>query len=100
MDFWKLNVAMKKDPYPLPCIDEVFNIVASHKIYSILNGFFRYMMISIALENWYKITFVIDWGACVGVVMLFGVKNGPPTYQHDVSKTFREYIDIHQYFPR
>jgi len=25
--------------------------------------------------------------------MLFGVKNGPPTYQKVITKTFREYLD-------
>jgi hypothetical protein len=28
------------------------------------------------------------------VVMPFGVKNGPPTYQRVVTKTFRQYIDV------
>ncbi len=28
------------------------------------------------------------------VVMPFGVKNGPPTYQRVVAKTFHEYIDV------
>jgi hypothetical protein len=60
VDFWKLNVAMKKDPYPLPFIDEVFNIIVGHKTYSFLNGFFKYHKISIAFEDQYKTTFVID----------------------------------------
>jgi hypothetical protein len=25
--------------------------------------------------------------------MSFGIKNGPPTYKRDVTKTFREYLD-------
>jgi hypothetical protein len=25
--------------------------------------------------------------------MLFGVKNGPPTYQKAMTKTFKEYLD-------
>jgi hypothetical protein len=28
VDFKKLNVTTKKDPYPLPFIDEVLNIIA------------------------------------------------------------------------
>jgi hypothetical protein len=35
-----------------------------------------------------------DWGAFLWVVMPFGVKNGPPTYQRVVTKAFREYIDV------
>jgi hypothetical protein len=30
VDFRKLNIATKKDPYPLPFIDEVINIVTRH----------------------------------------------------------------------
>jgi hypothetical protein len=26
--------------------------------------------------------------------MPFGVKNGPPTYQRAITKTFQEYIDV------
>jgi hypothetical protein len=37
---------------------------------------------------------VIDWGAVVWVVIPFGVKNGPPTYQKTITKTFHEYIDV------
>jgi hypothetical protein len=49
---------------------------------------------SIASEDRYKTTFAIDWGTFVWVVMPFGVKNGPPTYQRVVTKAFREYIDV------
>ncbi len=28
------------------------------------------------------------------VVMPFGVKNGPPTYQRAITKTFYEYVDV------
>jgi hypothetical protein len=42
----------------------------------------------------YKIAFVTNWGAFVWVVMPFGVKNGPPTYQKAVIKALCEYIDV------
>jgi len=34
IDFKKLNVATKKDPYPLPFTYEVLNIVARYEAYS------------------------------------------------------------------
>ncbi len=64
IDFRKLNQATKKDPYPLPFIDEVLNIVARYETYSFLDGYLAYQ-IFIAQEDKYKIPFV---------------KNGPPTY--------------------
>jgi hypothetical protein len=39
MDFWKLNVAMKNDSYPLPFMEEVLNMVEGHEVYSFLDGF-------------------------------------------------------------
>ncbi len=78
----------------LPFTNEVINIVTEHEVYTFLNGFSRYHHISIALEDQYKIAFVTDWGAFVWVVMPFGIKNGPPTYQRLVTKAFCEYIDV------
>ncbi len=42
VDFRKLNVATKKDPYLLPFTNEVINIVTGHEVYTFLDGFFRY----------------------------------------------------------
>ncbi len=80
MDFKKLNVTTKKDPYPLPFIDEVINIVARHEVYTFLDGFLGNHHISATLKDQHKTAFVYDWGVFVWVVMPFGVKNEPPTY--------------------
>jgi hypothetical protein len=42
VDFTKLNVATKKDPYSLPFTDEVINIVVGHEVYAFLDEFSRY----------------------------------------------------------
>jgi hypothetical protein len=34
VDFKKLNAAIKKDPYLLPFIDEVINIITRHEVYT------------------------------------------------------------------
>jgi hypothetical protein len=80
IDFKKLNATIKKDPYPLPFIDEVLNTIVGYKAYFFLDGYLKYHQISIAPEDIYKTAFVIDWGIFIWKVMLFGVKNGPPTY--------------------
>jgi hypothetical protein len=59
----------------------------------LLDGYSKYCQISIAFEDRYKTIFVIDWGAFVWMVMPFGVKNEPPTFQKAISKVFREYLD-------
>jgi hypothetical protein len=60
----------------------------------------EYMLLSLShkvervKKDQYKIAFVTNWGGFVWVVMAFGVKNGPPTYQRVVTKAFHEYIDV------
>ncbi len=81
VDFKKLNAATKKDPCMLPFTSEIINVVIKHEVYIFLDGFSGYHQISITLKDQYKTAFVTNWGAFVRVVMLFGVKNKPPTYQ-------------------
>jgi hypothetical protein len=93
IDFRKLNVATKKDPYPLPFTYEVLNIITGYEAYSFLVGYLGYHQISIAPKDKYKIAFVKNWRAFIWKVMLFGMKNGPVTYHKIVTKTFKEYLD-------
>jgi len=60
INFRKLNTTTKKDPYPLPFIDEVWNTIARYEAYSVLDGYLGYHKIFIALEDKYKTAFVID----------------------------------------
>jgi hypothetical protein len=66
IDFRKLNVATKKDPYPLPFTDEMMNTIAGYEIYSLLDGYLGYHQIFIAPGDRYKTTFVINWGFLYG----------------------------------
>ncbi len=61
--------------------------------YSFLDGYFRYHQIFITPKDMYNTTFVTYWGAFTWVVMSFGVKNQPPTYQRAINKTFKNYLD-------
>jgi hypothetical protein len=42
MDFRKLNVAKKNEPYPLPFTKEILDMVLGHEVYSFLDGFLAY----------------------------------------------------------
>ncbi len=48
MDFHKLNIATKKNMYPLTFIDEMFNTLIDHEVYLFLEGYYGYHKISIA----------------------------------------------------
>ncbi len=45
-------------------------------------------------ENKYNTPFLIDWGGFVWLVMPFGFKNVPPTYQWVVNTTFKDYLGV------
>jgi hypothetical protein len=47
---------------------------------------------SLALEDRYKTSFVIDWRAFIWRVMHFRINNGPSTFQKVMKKTFMENI--------
>ncbi len=93
IDFHKLNATTKKDQYPLPFMDEVLDKVESHEVYSFLDGSSGYHQIQIVHEDHYKMALITYWGMFVWVVMPFGLKNAPPTYQRTTSKTFKDYSD-------
>jgi hypothetical protein len=59
-NFKKTNATTKKDPYPLPFIDEVLNTITRYEIYFFLDGYSRYHQIFIAPKDRYKIAFVAD----------------------------------------
>ncbi len=84
-----MNSTTKKDPFPLPFIDEVLNIVATCEAYSLLVGYYRYHHISIALEDRYKIVFITDPRAFIWRVMFSRMKNGPLIFQKAITKAFK-----------
>jgi hypothetical protein len=51
IDFKKLNATTKKDPFSLPFIDEVVNIVPRCETYSNLDGYFGYHQNFITLKD-------------------------------------------------
>ncbi len=69
-------------------------MVARHEVYSILDDFLGYHQIMITTKYKYKTTFIIDWGVFVWIVIPFGLKNVPPTYQQIVSMAFHEYFRV------
>jgi hypothetical protein len=49
IDYRKLNKATKKDHFPLPFIDEMLERLANHAYFCFLDGYSRFMQISIHL---------------------------------------------------
>jgi hypothetical protein len=54
----KLNVQIKKDPFPLPFLDSLLYIVVGHDMYFFMEGYSCYNQIKMAEENKEKIAFI------------------------------------------
>jgi len=61
-DFRDLNKAYCKDDFLLPNIDIIVNLIAWHKMLSLMDGFLGYNQIKIAPEDQHKTTFTCPWG--------------------------------------
>jgi hypothetical protein len=80
-DFKKLSSTTKKNPFPLPFIDEILNIMVGCEAYSFLDGYFGYHQIFVTLENRLKNNVYHRLGNIYLDVMHFEMKNGPPTFK-------------------
>jgi hypothetical protein len=75
----------------LPFTDEDINIVVGHEIYTFWEFFSKYHKNINPIKRPAQNCFCDKLGgAFVWVVMPFGVKDGPPTYQRVVTKAFHE----------
>ncbi|QGA19801.1 hypothetical protein EYB26_007495 [Talaromyces marneffei] len=80
VDYRRLNSLTRKDRYPLPLIDEVFERISKAKIFTKLDirqGFHRIRMHQ---ESSDLTTFRCRYGTFKYEVMPFGLTNGPATF--------------------
>ena len=92
VDYRKLNAITITDAFPLPFTDSILDAVAGHEVYSFLDGFSGYNQVRMNPEDQEKTTFVTEWGVFVAVVMMFGLKTAPTTFQRVIQEIFGEYI--------
>ena len=60
VDFRCLNVATKKDTYPLPFMDEVLDTVIGYAAYFFIDCFSYYHQVHIHENDWYKTAFITE----------------------------------------
>ena len=70
----------------------ILDTVVGHDTHSFLDGFNRYNQVRMHPDDQEKTTFVTEWGVFVAVVMMFGLKTAPATFQRIISEVFGEYI--------
>ena len=92
VDFTDLNRACPKDSYPLPCIDQLVDSTAGHKLLSFMDAFSGYNQIRMDEADQEKTSFITSQGLFCYEVMPFRLKNAGETYQRLVNHMFRPQI--------
>ena len=93
VDFTNLNKACPKDSYPLPCIDQLVDSTAGHKLLSFMDTFSGYNQIRMDEVDQEKTSFIANQDLFCYKVMSFDLKNAGATYQRLVNHMFRPQIE-------
>ena len=81
IDYRKLNLATKKDHFPLPFIDEMLEWLAKHSFFCFLDGYSGYHQIPIHPDDQSKTMFTCPYGTYAYRRMYFGLCNAPASFQ-------------------
>ena len=93
IDYRKLNLATKKDHFPLPFIDEMLERLAKHSFFCFLDGYSGYHQIPIHPDDQNKTTFTCPYGMYAYRRMSFGLCNAPASFQRCMMSIFSDMID-------
>ncbi|XP_052189950.1 uncharacterized protein LOC127799763 [Diospyros lotus] len=88
IDYRRLNLATKKDHFPLPFIDQMLERLVGKSHYCFLDGFSGYFQICVAPEDQEKTTFTCPFGTFAYRRMPFGLCNAPGTFQRCMVSIF------------
>ena len=91
-DFRKLNKVTKRNSFPLPRIDQVFEAMKGAKIYSKLDLKSAYNLVRIREGDEYKTAFSTKFGLYEYLVMPFGLTNAPATFQSFINHVLKDEI--------
>ena len=81
VDYRKLNKVTKLDAYPLPLIEDIFDVLGGSRFFTTLDAASGYWQIEMHPDSIKTTFFNTDWGNYEYLVMPFGLTNAPATYQ-------------------
>ena len=92
IDYRKLNSATKKDPFPLPFIDQIVDRLARSNYFCFLDRYSSYNQIVIHPDDQEKTTFTCRFGTFAFRRMSFGLWNTPQTFQRCMTAIFSDFL--------
>eukprot|EP00833_Pecoramyces_ruminatium_P004536 jgi/Orpsp1_1/1178568/evm.model.c7180000065884.1 len=92
-DYRKLNKITKRNAYPLPRIDQVFEALKGAKVFSKLDLKSAYNLVRIREGDEYKTAFNTKYGHFEYTVMPFGLTNAPACFQSFINSVLAEEIN-------
>ncbi|GBG80915.1 hypothetical protein CBR_g31471 [Chara braunii] len=93
IDYRGLNKITRKSTEPLPRIDDLLDMVQVCTIFSKVDLKSGYHLIEMADEDVHKTAFKTRYGTYEYLVMPFGLCNAPGTFQSEMHRIFRPYLD-------
>jgi hypothetical protein len=93
IDYRRLNKVTRKYHFPLPIIDQMLEMLASHNYYCFLDGYSGYNQIAIAPKDQDKTTFICPFGTFAYRRMSFGLCNAPATFQRCMMSIFSDMVE-------
>nr|GEW06461.1 reverse transcriptase domain-containing protein [Tanacetum cinerariifolium] len=93
IDYRKLNEATRKDHFPLPLMDQMFERLAGNQYYCVLDGFSGYFQIPIDPKDQEITMFTCPYGTFAYRCMPFGLCNTPGTFQRCMMAIFHDMIE-------
>ena len=91
-DYRALNAVTRKDHYPLPLIQDIFDQLEGAKIFSTLDLQTGFWQIPVAEKDREKTSFVCHRGSFQFVRMPFGVQGAPALFQRVMDYVLRDLI--------